>query len=439
MDNLEWQCKIDEGLAGMSYARWAPDSRRVLTICEFNIRMTIWSLIDRSTAYLNFPKFADKALSFTSNGSFMALGERKDSKDFIGIYFTGDWTLVSHFQVESYDMQEVFWSKDNTALIVQDSPLECKFLIYSPTGNLIQVHEPYKLTLGVKNMNMSPNGHYLTAGFYDGAVRIYNHITWKLIIDLEHPSNINDCSNINVFKEEEAEEISYSGDRKKTAKYTELKTPNLKFATSKYSLDKPNPPVGISEMNWSFDSNFLACKNDNFPNVLFVWQISSLSLHTIIIQMKPIKNFSWSPTEHILLIATENNKLYSFTLNNIYVIELVTDLNMNLTINKINWNSNGKSFTVGDGKSLVIGHPEISEEEENYAEEVNEIENDNNRHRQDMEVNEMSSENLKMNTNLQRSIDEENNNNFSNNYNNSYNEQEGGEVEGEDGEGYDHY
>jgi hypothetical protein len=183
----------------MSFARWSPDSRRVLTICDFNIRLTIWSLIDRSTNYINYPKYSDKGLSYTSNGFFMALAERKESKDFIGIYYVGDWTLVSHFAVESYDLQDISWSKDNTAIVVIDSVLECKVLIYSPTGNLLATHEPYKFNLGIKTFNMSPNGHYLALGFYDQCVRLYNHISWQLIIDLQHERAINDSTNIVLY------------------------------------------------------------------------------------------------------------------------------------------------------------------------------------------------------------------------------------------------
>lgn len=364
LDNPDWHCKIDEGLGGMSYARWAPDSRRILTVSNFNVRMTIWSLIDRSTSYISMPKYADKGLSFTSNGAFMALTERRETKDHIGIYYTGDWSLVAHFPVDSYDLQDIIWSKDNTAIVVYDSILECKFFIYSPTGNLITFHQPYTLNLGIKSLKFSPNGHYLSVGFYDQTVRLYNHITWKIIIDLVHPSTIdlNSGKNLNIFREEEVEEISYSGDSKKTTKYVEVKAP-VKFNCVKPNLEKPYPMIGVSEMSWSFDSNFLATKNDNMPNTLFVWQISSLSLHTVILQRENIKNFSWSPTDHILLICTENSKLYSFTLNNVYVVELVTDANLSLNINRINWNSNGKYFTVSDNKNLVIGQPEINEGE----------------------------------------------------------------------------
>lgn len=347
----------------MSYARWAPDSRRIITISEFNIRMTVWSLIDRSTAYINFPKFNDKGISFTSNGYFMALAERKESKDYIGIYYAGDWTLVSHFPVDSYDLQDIMWSKDNTAIIIQDSLLECKFYIYSPTGNLITQHEPYQWNLGIKNLNISPNGHFLTVGFHDQAVRLYNHITWKLIIDFTHTTSLNDITNINVFREDEVDEATYSGDIKKTTKYVDVKSA-IKFNVLKPSLEKPN--IGVSEMSWSYDSNFLATRIDNIPNVLWVWHISTLSLHTVIVQIKPIKHFQWSPTQHILLICTENSRLYSFTLTNVYVIELVTDTT-NIAINKINWNVDGKSFIVSEKTYMIIGYPEINDAEEDLT------------------------------------------------------------------------
>lgn len=84
------------------------------------------------------------------------------------------------------------------------------------------------------------------------------------------------------------------------------------------------------------------------PNVVWIWQVSSLNLHTVIIQLKPVKHFSWSPTDHMLIICTENSKLYTFTLTNVYVVDLVTDVNFNLTINKIQWNVDGRSFIASD-------------------------------------------------------------------------------------------
>jgi len=40
----EWHCKIDEGLSGLEHARFSPDSNHVLTVSEFNVRLTIWDI-----------------------------------------------------------------------------------------------------------------------------------------------------------------------------------------------------------------------------------------------------------------------------------------------------------------------------------------------------------------------------------------------------------
>ena len=48
VSDSEWQCKIDEGLAGLVNCLWAPTSRHVITISEFNLRLTVWSMVDKS-------------------------------------------------------------------------------------------------------------------------------------------------------------------------------------------------------------------------------------------------------------------------------------------------------------------------------------------------------------------------------------------------------
>ena len=121
----DWNCRIDEGVAGLAGIKWAPDSRQIMTISDFQLRLTVWSLTDKSSSFIKNPKFAgDKGLSFSSDGKFMALAERRDGKDYVGIYYCGDWTLVHHFQTDTFDLTDIAWSKDNTSIIVWDSCVE---------------------------------------------------------------------------------------------------------------------------------------------------------------------------------------------------------------------------------------------------------------------------------------------------------------------------
>lgn len=88
-------------------------------------------------SFIKNPKFTDKGLSFTSNGKFMALAERENCKDSIGIYYCGDWKLMNHFQVDTIDLADLMWSHDDTAIVVWDSLIECRILVYSATQGLL--------------------------------------------------------------------------------------------------------------------------------------------------------------------------------------------------------------------------------------------------------------------------------------------------------------
>ena len=82
----------------------------------------------------------------------MALLERRDYKDWVSIYYTQyEWKLVNTFEVETFDVQDLLWIKEDTAIVVYDSPLESKVLVYSAlTGELLSRHQMPSQGLGVK-------------------------------------------------------------------------------------------------------------------------------------------------------------------------------------------------------------------------------------------------------------------------------------------------
>ena len=406
ISNPKWTCTINESQSGIINCLWTPDSRKVILFNDFNVRMSIWSLVDKSTVYINSPKYNDKCINFSEKGNFMALGERQNGKDFIGIYFTGDFSLVSHFQVATFDMCDLLWTKDGTSLIIVDTPLEVKFLVYSPTGNLIFTCEPYLYGLGIEIAKLSNNSHTLGLGFNDGIIRLYNCMSnsFKEIIELNH--NVNTITNENlvtVFKEEEIASHSNKNNSEKNKRGFGVSPDSNNFKKNftkyvecsfPYKLNQNNKlkslqGIGaISILEWSFDSKFIASKYDSMPNIVFIWETSSLKLHTVIVQLNNIRNMKWSPKENILLIVTDNSKLYTFTLDNVYIIELVSDMNNPFNASNLQWASDGKSFIVSDKKQMLIGHPNILEhnlnrddnfqDNNNYEEEENEHYDSNN-------------------------------------------------------------
>ena len=85
----DWHCKIDEGMAGLSYCRWGPNPTHVLTVSDFKLRLTIWSLVDKKVQYIKNPKHENRGVSFSQNRKLMALAEsNQEGKDTIGLYDT---------------------------------------------------------------------------------------------------------------------------------------------------------------------------------------------------------------------------------------------------------------------------------------------------------------------------------------------------------------
>jgi hypothetical protein len=69
-------------------------------------------------------------------------------------------------------------------------------------GQVICTHDPVSVGyLGIKNVNLSPNGSFISSAWFDGKVRLYSNISWQELTSLEHSQMINTKATL-VYKEE---------------------------------------------------------------------------------------------------------------------------------------------------------------------------------------------------------------------------------------------
>ncbi|KAM7099379.1 WD repeat-containing protein WRAP73 isoform 2-T2 [Molossus nigricans] len=192
LEQPEWHCRIDEGSAGLVASCWSPDGRHVLNTTEFHLRVTVWSLCTKSVSYIKYPKACPQGITFSRDGRYLALAERRDCKDYVSIFVCSDWQLLRHFDTDTQDLAGIEWAPNGCVLAAWDTCLEYKVLLYSLDGRLLAAYCAYEWSLGIKAVTWSPSSQFLAVGSYDGKVRILNHVTWKVLTEFGHPAAVSD-------------------------------------------------------------------------------------------------------------------------------------------------------------------------------------------------------------------------------------------------------
>lgn len=81
-------------------------------------------------------------------------------------------------------------------------------------------------------------------------------------------------------------EVAPNGAAAYIAKQRPLQLPGSKNVTpvTQKLRDLELPKIGVSLLACSSDCSFLAAKNENFPNCVWIWDLARLQLCTILIQ-----------------------------------------------------------------------------------------------------------------------------------------------------------
>lgn len=297
IDQPDWTCKIDEGSAGLNYAQWSPDGRHVLTTADFNLRITVWSLVNKSISYIRYVKNSKDCLSFSDDGKYLALGECRKCRDCVSIFAIDSWQLLKLFETDTDDLAGVKWSPDGRVLCVWEHCLWYKVLIYTMDGRCLSTFKAYDWALGVKKIAWSPTSQFLAVGSYDQKVRILNHITWRSISEFAHVSNIQNANAV-IYGEDQTQpdlpqgeglNVELSQNIFSTQSKYNLLTPPVQLPVIQPDPEKSNPKIGIGWLDFSPDNRFLATIDDSMKTAVHIWSMLKLSLYVVLKQASPVK------------------------------------------------------------------------------------------------------------------------------------------------------
>ncbi|NXV41620.1 WRP73 protein, partial [Uria aalge] len=368
LEQPDWHCKIDEGSAGLVASCWSPDGRHILNTTEFHVTILSCFLSPPLFFLINFLSLA--GIAFTRDGRYMAVAERRDCKDFISIFVCSDWQLLRHFDTETQDLFGIEWAPNGCVLAAWDTCLEYKILLYSLDGRLLSTYRAYEWSLGIKSIAWSPSSQFLAIGSYDEKVRILNHVTWKKITEFEHPATIANKRTI-VYKEVEkspsveTERLSFPPTR---ALASSLFSTQSKYDISQVPVslhyvkpvaDRANPKMGIGMLAFSPDNCFLATKNDNIPNTVWIWDIQKLKLFVVLEQLCAIQSFQWDPRQPRLAVCTGNSRVYLWSPAGCVAVQVPVEGDFQIV--SLSWRSSGDSMALLSKDNFCVCYLEREE------------------------------------------------------------------------------
>ncbi|XP_061207625.1 WD repeat-containing protein WRAP73 isoform X2 [Neopsephotus bourkii] len=344
LEQPDWHCKIDEGSAGLVASCWSPDGRHILNTTEFHLRITVWSLCTKSVSYIKYPKACQQGIAFTKDGRYMAVAERRDCKDFISIFVCSDWQLLRHFDTETQDLFGIEWAPNGCVLAVWDTCLEYKILLYSLDGRLLSTYRAYEWSLGIKSVAWSPSSQFLAIGSYDEKI-VYKEVEKSPSVETERLS----------FPPTRALASSLFSTQ---SKYAVSEVP-LSLHHVKPAADRANPKMGIGMLAFSPDNCFLATKNDNIPNAVWIWDIQKLKLFVVLEQLCAIQCFQWDPRQPRLAVCTGNSNVYLWSAAGCVSVQVPVE--GDFPIVSLSWHSSGDSMVLLSKDNFCVCYLEREE------------------------------------------------------------------------------
>jgi WD40 repeat protein len=134
----EWRGRVTTGAGGLMGVLWGGDSRHLLTLGDWGVLLTVWSLASKSIQYIKTPKqWSCQGELGNRDGSYSAVVERRDCRDCLNIFTGSDWQLVRcrgnykyhlhksfrHTLLDTEDCAGALWAPHRDCIALWDTPL----------------------------------------------------------------------------------------------------------------------------------------------------------------------------------------------------------------------------------------------------------------------------------------------------------------------------
>ncbi|KAK9795231.1 hypothetical protein WJX73_008078 [Symbiochloris irregularis] len=365
----EWECKINQGVAGAAAALWSPDGRSVLVASDFGIKLSVWSLAERKCmANLPGPKHSVNCMALSPDGQILAIVERTECKDFLVLVSTATWRLTSRRVVGSSDLAAIAWSPDGSRLAAWDAVLQYKALLFGRDGAAKGSYCAYQDALGIEDGAWQPRGQMLALGSCDQAVRLLHNTTFQPLATLAHPSTLESPPlhhSLTAYQESDESAADQQQQHARTAQKKGYKAAGSGFKVQSLPVHLPEAKggaegttklAGIGQVKWSADGRWLAAWSEAVPRAVWVWDMQTLRADSVIVHTCPAVALQWHPSLPQLAIATNTPCMYLWAPQGMTTVKLPMSA---FRVSGIAWGLDGSTVLLRDLNRFVVAFVEM--------------------------------------------------------------------------------
>jgi len=326
VNSPEWNGRISEGLAGLIKTEWSADSRYIITVPEFSVKLTFWSLTNKSVSYIRNPKLLGRGVHYNKDRSLGIVVERQNCRDVINILSTEDWSLVRQFETDTEDLAGLEWCPNIDSFVVWDTPLKYRLQVYTEDGRVELDYSAYEHQLGVRRISFSSSGKLMAVASFDNRIRIFSTLVWTLVHEMDHFPSLHEGDPVSsravIYQEEDVPLLDLDarlalelggGLMVQQSKFKQVNERPLFLDFQKPDPKKGTIKIGVQFLRWSSCGRYIGSVCENLCTTVWVWDLETLMLAAIVVHKSPVKNMSWDPVQPRLAIVTGGAALYFWT------------------------------------------------------------------------------------------------------------------------------
>ncbi|KAH8602306.1 hypothetical protein B0O99DRAFT_136598 [Bisporella sp. PMI_857] len=291
----------------------------ICAFSEFGLKLSVFSLSTSRSVDIGNPKFynpgvAAKGLSYRPVTLNLALLTRTGGKDIISIHERHTLEVTRSWNPDTIDAQGLSWSADGRWLAVWESSSQGhQFLVYAADGYLykswngpIPVAGDVDLSSGpgIKMFEWNKPGTHVAIGDFSRRVTVLSVPAFTESMSLSHTAAVKPAENLQVWQEQITPQHG--------ALHREFILAQQAICPPTSSLTPPgdsNLKSGTNILSFDNSGTLLVTRTEYMPTTIWIWDVGTKVLRTVIIFHAPIAKVTWHPTiDELLLIRCEGEE-----------------------------------------------------------------------------------------------------------------------------------